>query len=131
MKFLSLAFLLTGVFSLNVPAFGDETDTQILILVGPKPHAPGKHEVATGARLMAHTLNHAENFKHIRVIMAEERELDLEKAAGRYADVIQRFDAGRERAGNAIFRRAECLRKLGDVKEAIPEARIAIAGWDE
>ena len=53
-----------------------------------------------------------------KALMAEETELDLEKAADLYADVIQRFDAGRERAGNAIFRRAECLRQLGDAKEA-------------
>lgn len=53
-----------------------------------------------------------------KALMAEERELDLEKAADLYANVIQRFDASRERAGNAIFRRAECLRKQGDATEA-------------
>lgn len=50
--------------------------------------------------------------------MAEERELDLDKAADLYAGVIERFDASRERAANAIFRSGECLWKLGEIEDA-------------
>jgi type 1 glutamine amidotransferase len=35
--------------------------TKVLILVGPSTHPPGTHEVAAGARLMKHCLEHAEN----------------------------------------------------------------------
>src|SRR5688572_3116267 len=37
----------------------------VLILVGPSNHPPGTHEVAAGARLMKHCLEHAENVSGI------------------------------------------------------------------
>jgi type 1 glutamine amidotransferase len=39
--------------------------TKVLILVGPSSHPPGTHEVAAGARLVAHCLEHAENVRGI------------------------------------------------------------------
>src|SRR5262249_42639656 len=40
--------------------------TKVLILVGPSTHPPGTHEVAAGARLMKHCLEHAENVRGIQ-----------------------------------------------------------------
>jgi len=42
------------------------TSTNVLILVGPSTHPPGTHEVAAGARLLAHCLSHAENVAGIQ-----------------------------------------------------------------
>jgi len=39
--------------------------TRVLILVGPSTHPPGTHEVAAGARVMKHCLEHAENVRGI------------------------------------------------------------------
>lgn len=41
--------------------------TRVLILVGPSNHPPGTHEVAAGARLIRHCLEHAENVRSIEV----------------------------------------------------------------
>lgn len=41
------------------------TPTQVLIVVGPSTHPPGTHEVAAGARLMKHCLEHAANVRGI------------------------------------------------------------------
>lgn len=38
-----------------------ETETRILIVVGPSSHPPGSHEVAAGGRLMQHCLNSTKN----------------------------------------------------------------------
>src|SRR5262245_32085786 len=43
-----------------------DENTNILILVGPSTHPPGTHEVAAGARVMEHCLNHAGNVPGIR-----------------------------------------------------------------
>ena len=40
--------------------------TQMLIVVGPSTHPPGTHEVAAGARLIKHCLEHAENVHGIQ-----------------------------------------------------------------
>jgi type 1 glutamine amidotransferase len=39
--------------------------TRVLILVGPSNHGPGTHEVAAGARLVEHCLEHADNVSGI------------------------------------------------------------------
>lgn len=58
-------------------------------------------------------------------LFAEERDQDYAKAAEHYQAVIQAFDAQREEAANAIFRLAECLRKLNRQEEAkVQYARI-------
>lgn len=44
--------------------------TKILILVGPSTHPPGTHEVAAGARLVKHCLEHAENVPGLQVEIA-------------------------------------------------------------
>lgn len=38
----------------------------VLIVIGPTDHAPGTHEVAASARLLAHCLEHAENVSGIK-----------------------------------------------------------------
>ncbi|MCX7887009.1 MAG: ThuA domain-containing protein [Verrucomicrobiae bacterium] len=40
--------------------------TRILIVVGPSKHPPGTHEVAAGARLLKHCLEHMENLAGVR-----------------------------------------------------------------
>jgi type 1 glutamine amidotransferase len=48
------------------PATADETETHILIVVGPSTHPPGSHEVAAGGRLMQHCLNNAKNAGNLK-----------------------------------------------------------------
>jgi type 1 glutamine amidotransferase len=48
----------------------DGPPTKILILVGPSTHPPGTHEVAAGARLVKHCLEHAENVRGLQVEIA-------------------------------------------------------------
>ena len=43
----------------------------ILIVVGPSNHPPGSHEVAAGARLIAHCLEHAENVRGLAAHVSE------------------------------------------------------------
>ncbi|MDP6466442.1 MAG: ThuA domain-containing protein [Pirellulaceae bacterium] len=43
-----------------------ETETHVLIVVGPSNHPPGSHEVAAGGRLIQHCLNEAENVAELR-----------------------------------------------------------------
>jgi len=58
-------------------------------------------------------------------LFAEERDQDYAKAAEHYQTVIQAFDDQRNEAANAIFRLAECLRKLNRHEEAkVKYARI-------
>jgi hypothetical protein len=57
--------------------------------------------------------------------LEEEGNLAFEKAARAYERVIARFDRERPIAANAIFRLAECYRKLGRLEEAnVQYARI-------
>jgi TolA-binding protein len=57
--------------------------------------------------------------------LEEEGNLAFEKAARAYERVIARFDRQRPIAANAIFRLAECYRKLGRFEEAnVQYARI-------
>ena len=51
-------------------------------------------------------------------LMDEDRKLDLERATDRYRTLIDRFDRQRAGAAQAIFRLAECYRKLGRMEEA-------------
>jgi hypothetical protein len=60
---LGLCLLLIALFTATSAA---AEPTRVLILVGPSNHPPGTHEVAAGARLMKHCLEHAENVKDIR-----------------------------------------------------------------
>src|SRR5438034_4720317 len=43
-----------------------EAPANVLIVVGPSTHPPGTHEVAAGARLVEHCLNHAQNVPGIQ-----------------------------------------------------------------
>ncbi|HEX4132426.1 MAG TPA: ThuA domain-containing protein [Pirellulales bacterium] len=43
----------------------------VLIVVGPSTHPPGTHEVAAGARLMKHCVEHAENLPGMRAEVSE------------------------------------------------------------
>ena len=45
---------------------GKEAAVHVLIVAGPSTHPPGTHEVAAGARLLEHCLNHAENVPGIQ-----------------------------------------------------------------
>ena len=45
---------------------GDANAAHVLIVIGPSTHPPGTHEVAAGARLVKHCLEHAENVRGIR-----------------------------------------------------------------
>lgn len=59
---LALAFALAALTERSAQAqTAAPPRTRILILVGPSNHPPGTHEVAAGARLVAHCLAHAEN----------------------------------------------------------------------
>lgn len=42
-----------------------DSDTKILILIGPSTHPPGTHEVAAGGRLLEYCLEHAANVSNI------------------------------------------------------------------
>ncbi len=53
-----------SVFAAAAMAQGAEP-TRVLILVGPSNHGPGTHEVAAGARLVEHCLEHADNVSGI------------------------------------------------------------------
>ena len=53
-----------------------------------------------------------------QALMVEEHELDPQRAADLYTEVIELFDTSRERAANSIFRLAECLQKMGETEEA-------------
>src|SRR5438128_58676 len=44
----------------------EDSPANVLIVVGPSTHPPGTHEVAAGARLVEHCLNHAENVSGIQ-----------------------------------------------------------------
>src|SRR5688572_27690966 len=51
---------------LAIAAIGQSAEpTRVLIVVGPSNHPPGTHEVAAGARLVEHCLEHAENVRGI------------------------------------------------------------------
>src|SRR6266436_311130 len=52
--------------SLQATAQDHAAPKQVLIVVGPSTHPPGTHEVAAGARLMKHCLEHAENVRGIQ-----------------------------------------------------------------
>jgi type 1 glutamine amidotransferase len=60
-----LAIVAALVVTAAVHAQGAAAKKQVLILVGPSTHPPGSHEVAAGARLMKHCLEHAENVRGI------------------------------------------------------------------
>jgi type 1 glutamine amidotransferase len=45
--------------------------TRVLILVGPSTHPPGTHEVAAGARLIEHCLEHMENVSGVEAEIIE------------------------------------------------------------
>ncbi|MEQ9411452.1 MAG: ThuA domain-containing protein [Fuerstiella sp.] len=61
-----VCLVLAGVLlSPSAAASSSVAPTRVLIIVGPSNHPPGSHEVAAGARLMAHCLNHAENIAPI------------------------------------------------------------------
>jgi type 1 glutamine amidotransferase len=54
----------------NVPlaaalALAADAPTRVLIVSGPSSHPAGTHETAAGARLLAHSLNHAENLPQL------------------------------------------------------------------
>jgi tetratricopeptide (TPR) repeat protein len=51
-------------------------------------------------------------------LMDEDRDLNVEKAMGRYQAIIARFDRQRANAAQAVFRVGECYRKLGRMEEA-------------
>jgi hypothetical protein len=58
-------------------------------------------------------------------IIAEETNADPSAAAEQYRTIIARFDSQRSDAAQAVFRLAECLRKLGRIEEAsVHYARI-------
>jgi len=56
---------LVGAAAVNVVSAA-ETQTQVLIVVGPSSHPPGSHEVAAGGRLIQHCLNEAKNIADLR-----------------------------------------------------------------
>src|SRR5262245_37393483 len=62
---LSLSFVVALAFSAALYAQDAAAKKQVLILVGPSTHPPGTHEVAAGARLIKHCLEHAENARGI------------------------------------------------------------------
>lgn len=62
----SSAFLSMG------PVWAAEPATRVLIVVGPSTHPPGTHEVAAGARLVKHCLEHAENVRGIQADIVTE-----------------------------------------------------------
>jgi type 1 glutamine amidotransferase len=56
--------LLAGCLSVHAQEPRRENEpTKVLVLVGPSNHPPGTHEVAAGARLIEHCLEHAANVK--------------------------------------------------------------------
>jgi type 1 glutamine amidotransferase len=60
---LTIAFALcalSGASAVNAISAA-ETETHVLIVVGPSNHPPGSHEVAAGGRLIQHCLNEAKN----------------------------------------------------------------------
>ena len=63
----------TAVLSLlAIAAIGQSAEpTRVLIVVGPSNHPPGTHEVAAGARLVEHCLEHAENVSGIEAEIIE------------------------------------------------------------
>ena len=48
------------------PPLTAEETTRVLLFVGPSNHAPGTHEVQAGARLIAHSLEHATNVDGVK-----------------------------------------------------------------
>lgn len=61
------AFLAGGVAALAAnPA------TSVLIVIGPTNHPPGTHEVAAGARLLAHCLEHMKNVRNVKATVTNE-----------------------------------------------------------
>src|SRR3954469_17319247 len=67
MKNFALCLLVALVAPLLTRAQDDRAaPQQVLIVVGPSTHPPGTHEVAHGARLMKHCLEHAENVRGIQ-----------------------------------------------------------------
>ena len=78
---------------------------QILILVGPSNHPPGTHEVAAGARLMKHCLEHAENVKGLQAEVITTWPTDRERLQKVAAVVFSgdRFPAAEMPAGERIM----------------------------
>ena len=60
------AFLFLALWAWPPATDAQDPAKQILIVVGPSNHPPGTHEVAAGARLIKHCLEHAENVGGIR-----------------------------------------------------------------
>jgi type 1 glutamine amidotransferase len=55
--------VVTGVASAAAPA---PPATHVLLVVGPATHPPGSHEVAAGARLLQHCLEHMANVPNVK-----------------------------------------------------------------
>ena len=69
--FAACALALTAIVLAN-SATADETETHVLIVVGPSNHPPGSHEVAAGGRLMQHCLSNANNVGKLKAEIAYE-----------------------------------------------------------
>ncbi|WP_146527565.1 ThuA domain-containing protein [Novipirellula artificiosorum] len=68
MKSFLIALAITLGAAANAMA---QTPKQILFVVGPSSHPPGSHEVAAGARLMAHCVENAENVSALHATVVE------------------------------------------------------------
>ena len=95
----------------QTPVLPAETETDILIVVGPSNHPPGSHEVAAGGRLMQHCLNHATNPPGLKAQIVYEwpRDEALPDAADTVVFIGDTFPPGRFPGSDAI------LAKLGSM----------------
>ena len=106
--------VLTIVY-LCASASATDTETQILVVVGPANHPPGSHEVAAGGRLLKHCLTNAKNVANLttQVVYEWPKTEDVLDAADTIVFIGDTFPPNRFPGSDAILAKLGAMMNRG------------------